>query len=90
MKYWIERIQRAQEQSASRSLRAAQTQFKKYYSSAMKKTLDDFEKTYNKILLSIDEGKEPTPADLYKLDKYCFDKGEFYEIQTCGSSAYYG
>lgn len=36
----------------------------------MKKILDDFENTYNKLLLSIDEGKEPTPADLYKLDKY--------------------
>lgn len=36
----------------------------------MKKVLDDFENTYNKLLLSIDEGKEPTPADLYKLDKY--------------------
>jgi SPP1 gp7 family putative phage head morphogenesis protein len=70
MKYWIERIQRAQELAMAKSVKAAQTQFKKYYSSAMTKTLDDFEKTYNKILLNIEEGKEPTPADLYKLDKY--------------------
>ena len=70
MNYWQERIQRIQEKLASKSLRATQAQFKKYYSSAMTKTLDDFEKTYNKILLDIDEGKDPTPADLYKLDKY--------------------
>lgn len=70
MKYWIERIQRAQELAASKSFKATQTQFKKYYSASMIKILDEFEKTYNKILLNIDEGKEPTPADLYKLDKY--------------------
>lgn len=70
MKYWEERIQRAQELAANKSFKATQAQFKKYYSSALKKTLDDFEKTYNKILLNIDEGKNPTPADLYKLDTY--------------------
>lgn len=36
----------------------------------MKSVLDEFEKTYNKLLLTMDEGREPTPADLYKLDQY--------------------
>jgi SPP1 gp7 family putative phage head morphogenesis protein len=70
MKYWEKRIQKAQEELAGKSFRAVDRQFKKYYSKSFSKTLDDFEKTYNKILLSIDEGKEPTPADLYKLDTY--------------------
>jgi SPP1 gp7 family putative phage head morphogenesis protein len=70
MKYWAKRIQRAQEEVARKSFLATQIQMRKYYSSSMKKTLDEFEKTYNKILLSIDEGKDPTPADLYKLDTY--------------------
>lgn len=70
MKYWEKRIQEAQERASNKSIKATQAQFKKYYSSAMTKTLDEFEKVYNKILLNIEEGKEPTPADLYKLDKY--------------------
>jgi SPP1 gp7 family putative phage head morphogenesis protein len=70
MNYWAKRIQKAQEQIASKSLRATQAQLRKYYKSSRDKTLDDFEKTYNKILLNIEEGKNPTPADLYKIDKY--------------------
>ena len=36
----------------------------------MLKILGEFEKTYLKIFQRITEGKEATPADLYKLDKY--------------------
>jgi hypothetical protein len=43
---------------------------RKYYLSTSQKILDDFEKIYIKVLLSIGEGKEPTPADLYKLNTY--------------------
>ena len=36
----------------------------------MKKIIKQFEETYNNVILSVEDGKEPTPADLYKLDKY--------------------
>ena len=43
---------------------------RKYYATTMQRTIADFEATYNKLLVTVGEGKEPTPADLYKLDKY--------------------
>lgn len=70
MGYWEERQAKAQELLTSKNTREIQKQLIKYYGTTMKKVLDDFENTYNKLLLSIDEGKQPTPADLYKLDKY--------------------
>ena len=36
----------------------------------MLRTIADFEATYNKLLTTMENGREPTPADLYKLDKY--------------------
>lgn len=68
--YWAERIAKAQSKLTNKSIRQTEAQLKKYYTKAMKKILGDFEKTYNKVLSSIDEGREPTPADLYKLDTY--------------------
>lgn len=70
MSYWAERVVKAQEKLTDKSVRQTEAQLKKYYRKTMQKVLDDFEQTYNKLLLSIDEGKQATPADLYKLDKY--------------------
>lgn len=42
----------------------------KYYATAAKSVIDEFENTYNHLLASIEEGREATPADLYKLEKY--------------------
>ena len=70
MSYWAERLAKAQERLTNKNVRQTEAQMRKYYNSTMKKVLDDFESTYNKLLLSIEEGREPTPADLYKLDKY--------------------
>lgn len=68
--YWAERTAKAQSKLTNKSIRQTEAQLKKYYAQTMKKTLDNFEKTYNKVLSTIDEGREPTPADLYKLDTY--------------------
>ena len=45
----------------------------------MQNVLGEFEKTYNKLLSNIDEGRKPTPADLYKLDKYWQMQGQIKE-----------
>ena len=42
----------------------------RYYQNTMEQVIADFENTYNKLLTTIGDGKEPTPADIYKLDKY--------------------
>lgn len=70
MKYWQDRMAQAQNRLTNKSIRETEKQLKKYYADAMRRTIDDFEATYNKILLAVEEGKQPTPADLYKLDKY--------------------
>ena len=70
MNYWAERVAKAQTKLTNKSIRQTEAQLKKYYAQTMQKTLDNFEKTYNKVLSSIDEGRTPTPADLYKLDTY--------------------
>ena len=69
-KYWAERIARAQTAISNKNIKQTQKQLEKYYASTMKKVISDFEATYDKLLATIGEGKQPTPADLYKLDKY--------------------
>ena len=70
MSYWAERQGKAQEKLTSKSIKETEEQLTKYYLRSMKKIVGQFEQTYNKLLLSIAEGRDPTPADLYKLDKY--------------------
>ena len=70
MSYWIDRDRRAQMAITDKSMKQINKQMKRYYSASMKKILGQFEKTHNKLLSNIAEGREPTPADLYKLDTY--------------------
>lgn len=70
MKYWQDRQAESLNKLSDKSIRQIEKQLKKYYESAMRKTITDFEATYNKILATAAEGREITPADLYKLDKY--------------------
>lgn len=70
MGYWQNRIARAQDAITQKNLKQIEKQMRKYYATTAKRAIRDFESTYKKILATIEEGKEPTPADLYKLDKY--------------------
>lgn len=70
MNYWQQRMAKSQEKLTSKNIREINKQLKKYYGSAMNKVITDFEATYNKILATAEDGKEITPADLYRLDKY--------------------
>lgn len=69
-KYWAERMAKAQDAITKKNIRQIEKQLAKYYKQAAARVIDDFEATYNKLLTTIEDGKEPTPADLYKLDKY--------------------
>lgn len=85
MDYWVDRSIKAQQALTNKSIRETEKQLKKYYGNSMEKILGQFEKTYNKILLSKSEGKEPTPADLYKLDTYWQLQGQLRaELQKLG------
>ena len=68
--YWSQRQAKAQAVITDKGIAATEKQLIKYYKSSMKKIQGQFEETYLKLLSTINEGEKPTPADLYKLDKY--------------------
>ena len=68
--YWENRLANAQAAISEKNLKQIERQLAKYYGIAANKIIKDFESTYNKVLSAIDEDKEPTPADLYRLDSY--------------------
>ena len=70
MKYWAKRAAEAQTAITNKNLKQIEKQLIKYYGSTMKRVISDFEATYDKLLSTLGDGKEPTPADLYKLDRY--------------------
>ena len=74
--YWADRTQRAQQKLTNKNTKKTEEQLKKYYRKAMQRTIDDFESTYDKLLATVEAGKKPTPADLYKLDKYWRMQGQ--------------
>lgn len=85
MTYWIDRNRRAQDKLTRKSIADTEEQLRKYYSRSMNKVIEQFEATYNKILATVAEGGQPTPADLYKLDSYWQMQGQLQqELQRLG------
>ena len=68
--YWLNRMLKTQKAIADKTINDIEKQLVKYYGKAMKNVIYDFEVTYDKLLATIESGNEPTPADLYKLDRY--------------------
>lgn len=88
MNYWAKRQAQVQEALTDKSIAETEKQLIKYYKRAMKKIIGQFEQTYNKVLLSMSEEKEPTPADLYKLDKYWQMQAQLKEeLQKLGDNS---
>lgn len=68
--YWQNRIAKAQANRFNKNRKDIDTILRKQYQSLSKQVIADFEATYDKLLTTLEEGKQLTPADLYKLDKY--------------------
>lgn len=68
--WWAERAAEEQNALTNRGIKAAERQLKSYYTDTMFAIMTDFENVYLKVIANIAEGKNPTPADLYKLDAY--------------------
>lgn len=68
--YWQNRIEKNLLKLSDKTVKEINKQLINYYGRAMERVINDFESVYNKLLATMEEGKEPTPADLYKLDKY--------------------
>ena len=85
MTYWIDRNRRAQDKLTRKGIADTEEQLREYYSRSMNKVIEQFEATYNKILATVAEGRQPTPADLYKLDSYWQMQGQLQqELQRLG------
>lgn len=85
MSYWQDRMARSQAKLTNKNVRQVEKQLRKYYGSSMKHVISEFEATYNKLLATVGAGKTPTPADLYKLDKYWRLQGQLrQELQKLG------
>lgn len=69
-KYWAERAARVQAALTKKNVKQTEAQLLKYYKDAMDVCITSFEDTYYHLQRTLDKGKEATPADLYKLDKY--------------------
>lgn len=83
--YWKDRKAKALTNLSSRSAKSIEAQLKKYYRQTMDRTIADFEATYDKLLATMEDGREPTPADLYKLDKYWQSQAQLKkELQRLG------
>lgn len=76
MNYWQERMANAQNAISTKTTKQIEKQLRKYYAAAAKRTIEDFESTYNKLLAQKAEGKDITQADLYRLDKYWEAQGQ--------------
>lgn len=86
MDYWQKRNLLTQQALSNKSVKQTERQLAKYYSQAMKKVIDDFESTYEKLLNTIEDGRKPAPADLYKLDKYWKMQGQLrHELELLGN-----
>lgn len=70
MDYWSRRNIEAQRRVSELNIQEIERKLIKYYTKAQKEIIGQFIETYNKVLLSITDGRTPTAADLYKLDTY--------------------
>ena len=70
MSYWADRMAQSQNKLTNKSIKQIEKQLAKYYLTSSKQIITDFENTYNKVLAQAEDGKQITPALLYKLDSY--------------------
>lgn len=70
MGYWDNRMAKAQAIKYNKNRKEIDKIMRKYYQNLSKQVIADFEATYDKLLVGLQNGRQPTPADLYKLDKY--------------------
>lgn len=85
MSYWADRWALSQQKLSNKNIKAIEKQLSKYYGKAAESIIKEFEATHNKILAAVEAGKQPTPADLYKLDKYWQLQGQMrQELRKLG------
>ena len=83
--YWKDREALTQSKLTEKNIKQTEAQLAKYYSRSMQRVINDFERTYEKLLATVADGRQITPADLYKLDTYWQMQGQLKrELQKLG------
>ncbi len=83
--YWADRLTKEQNAISKQTEKNIEKKLRKYYKDSMESVISDFEATYDKLQASIESGRDPTPADLYKLDRYWQMQGQLKkELQELG------
>lgn len=77
--YWADRMAQSQAKLTNKTQKQIDKQLRKYYKRATEQVMADFEATYEKLLATVAADRKPTPADLYKLDKYWKMQGQMKE-----------
>lgn len=86
MGYWENRLANAQDAITRKNTKQIEKQLAKYYLSASNRIIGDFERVYNKLLSQQEQGKEVSPANLYRLDSYWQLQGQLKrELEKLGN-----
>ena len=86
--YWQKRMVSQQNRITNKSIAEIEKQIAKYYANCSKRVMRDFESTLDHLIATVGAGKEPTPADLYKLEKYWEMQGQLkQELQKLGDKS---
>ena len=84
--YWGKRNAKIQQALSDKSVEEIDKQLITYYSKSAQRVMKEFELTYLKVCESVRDGRKPTPADLYKLDKYWQMQGQLQkELNKLGN-----
>lgn len=88
--YWADRQKAAQDKLTDKNIEDIDKQLISYYGRTIKSVITEFELTYLHILKAAKDGRESTPADLYKLDRYWEMQGRLRdELQKLGDKQIY-
>lgn len=83
--YWADRMSRMQAELTNKNIKQINKQLSKYYRTAFNQISKDMESVYDKYLVAISEGRNPSPATLYSIDKYWQMQAQLkYELQKLG------
>ena len=78
--YWADRNAEIQEKLTDKSIEETEKQLIKYYQSAFKKIDREFSAVLKAYIEAIEDGREPSPATLYSLNRYWEMQAQLKEI----------
>jgi len=68
--YWQDRLSETMDAITRKTTKQVEKQLMKQYRETAKATIESFRSTLDRVMVGTAEGIAPTPADLYRLEKY--------------------